>query len=403
MRYVFELSGKVNLSGSENLMFLLFLKAGEVILILLAILAMMTALLALPGALIYIVVKGRKNRQAWADIAEKLGLRLRSNGKLPMRGDYNGCPVEVNLLLEKRMGGYSGEIYHRRYINYTYCRTEFPHNLRLLLDIGPGRAGRIRTGLAGFDREFAVSGYDPEVIRSLLTGEYPTSRTENLAGDLLLAKQRLPSVRIDDEGVYVKKKGVVTDFATIKEWLDLTTYLAKRFYAARRNLPPAAWEIQTARAWRLLAEKNGLTFEQNDLTLEGFYQSFPVRVSLQTGADKWQTRIRLGFSRPLAVGLQIMPDNALHKTLSLFGLQDIKSGHQAFDDAFIVKAENESLARQKLRPELCDHLLKLKSRASRLLIDDEQITVVFDTVLGDERHLQSYLDALVLTATMLLR
>ena len=46
-----------------------------------------------------------------------------------------------------------------------------------------------------------------------------------------------------------------------------------------------------------------------------------------------------------------MPDNALHKALSWLGMQDIESGNKAFDDAFIVKAKNEAVARNKLQPD----------------------------------------------------
>ena len=98
-----------------------------------------------------------------------------------------------------------------------------------------------------------------------------------------------------------------------------------------------------------------------------------------------------------------MPDNPLHKALSFLGVQDIESGNKIFDDAFIVKAENVMIARHKLQPDLCTQLLKLNSRASNVLVTDEEISITSDSVLNDERILQSYLDEVVLSAQMLVR
>lgn len=388
-------------------MFLLiiFLKLGEVILVLFAIFMMLAAFLAIPGAIAYVIIKGKRNREAWGEVSNKLGLKLLPNGKLPMTGVYNDCPVEFSIFVQRRMGGYSGEIYHRRHVNYTFCKANFPNNLRLSLNITTGKSshGSIFTGLAGFDNSFDVRGIDREIVQRMLLTESPTQRTNNLVGDLMLAKESVSHIQIDDEGVYVQQKGVVTDLETIKKWLEITTYLAKRFYAARQNLPRTDWEKQTIQAWQSLAGQNNLSFNSNNLTLEGNYKNFPVRVAVKADTEKMQTEIKLNFPNSLMAGLKIMPDNAVHKALSWLGMQDIKSGNKTFDDAFIVKAQNEAVAKNKLQPDLCTQLLNINSQASNLLITDEEISIVFDSVMSDEKFVKFYLEALVSTAQMLQR
>jgi hypothetical protein len=386
-------------------LFIIFLKLGEVILILFAMFLMLAAFLSIPGAIAYVLIKGKKNREAWGEVSNKLGLKLLPNGKLPMTGVYNDCPIEFSIFGQRRMGGYSGEIYHRRHVNYTYCKAMFPNNLRLSLKIETGKSssGSIFMGLAGFDNAFDVRGYDREIVQRMLLTESPTQRTNNLVGDLMLAKESVSHIQIDDEGVYVQQKGVVTDLATIKNWLDITTYLAKRFYATRKNLPSADWEKQTIQAWQSLANQNNLSFDSKNLTLEGRYKNFPVRIAIQAETEKLQTEIKLKFPKSLMAGLKIMPDNAIHKALSWLGMQDIESGNKAFDDAFIVKAENDAVAGHKLRPDLCTMLLNINSKASNLLITDEEISVTFDSVINDQKILQSYLEAIVSTAQMFLR
>ena len=97
----------------------------------------------------------------------------------------------------------------------------------------------------------------------------------------MLAKESFPYIEINDEEIYVQKKGVITDVETIRKWLDITTYLAKRFYAAREKLPVAEWEKQTVQAWQNVANANNLSFDPNKFTLQGNYKNFPVHAAIE--------------------------------------------------------------------------------------------------------------------------
>lgn len=382
------------------LSFFIFLKIGEVLLILLAMLFMVFALLAVPGAILYVIYKNKKNRAAWQEIAPKLNLQLTKSGKMPMTGVYNDCPVKVSI--GARRVGYGEDSYVE---NFTYCEINFPTSLRLLLNIKFGKAGKntIPLGNANFDKSYAVKAYDANLIRQLLLADFHSAKTQNLMGDLILAKDEFDEVKINDKRVYVETSGVVNDFETIKNLLDATTDLAKRFYEARQNLPPAKWEKQTLSSWQTLANEHNLSLDAKNYILQGNYKNFPVRVSLETIKGKWQTEIKLKFPKSLMTGLKIMPDNSLHKALTWFGMQDIEAGNKAFDNAFIVKAKNVVVAKHKLQPDLCTKLIDLKSRTSNILITDEDLDITHDTVLGEPGKLKNHLDELIFTAQMLMR
>ncbi len=60
-------------------------------------------------------------------------------------------------------------------------------------------------------------------------------------------------------------------------------------------------------------------------------------------------------------------------------------------------------AKCELQYDFCFRLVELNRQTSNISIDDEEISVTFDTVLGDGRMLKSCLDTVVSTANMLFR
>ena len=80
--------------------------------------------------------------------------------------------------------------------------------------------------------------------------------------------------------------------------------------------------------------------------------------------------------------------------VKIFGFQDLKSGHRAFDDAFIVKAKNTQVAQAKMTQDFCDQMVGLFKNASSLNLDDEKMTITVDQVLGDLNTLKSFINAM---------
>ena len=55
-----------------------------------------------------------------------------------------------------------------------------------------------------------------------------------------------------------------------------------------------------------------------------------------------------------------MRENSIHKAFTFLGAQDIEAGIEDFDAAFIIKAQNIGLARQKLQTDLCARTRRFK-------------------------------------------
>lgn len=376
---------------------------GETLLILFALLLVALLPLFILGLVFFMLRRNRRNRAVWNDLAPRLGLSMPNPKRLRMEGVSEGCAVEVSVGA-RRTGGE-----HSRTEFYTYCRADFPHPLRFLLKIGSPKGllsgvfgrRRIALGQEGFDRDFEVSCYDEGVLRKLLLTDSHSGRTQNLQGDLMLARQTADVIDITDEGVYLERSGQVGDERELRQLIEATTRLVRRFASAREGFPLAEWEQQLLRNWRGVAGGNGFSFDEDRFRMEGVYEGRPVLVALRTDSGEWRTEIKMLFPRSLMAGLRMMPENSFHKALSWLGVQDIETGVREFDDAFIVKGKNVQVVKHRLRPELCRHLTALGRKSSDWLIDDESISFTFDGVIGDARMLRSYLGALRTAARML--
>lgn len=354
---------------------------------------------------IFKVNQNKKNTNAFLHFAQNVGLQTTQPNTPKLKGIYNGCEVEM-ALSSRRTG--TGEDSSTEY--FTYCEAYFPHSLRFLLDISCPQnwfsrnldSQDIKLGQPNFDKHFSLKCYDADVARRLLLSDFPANNSQNLMGDLMLASNKITYIDITDHEVYTEETGHISDFNKLKMMLDATTYLAKRFRSAREKFPLADWEKQTLSNWQKIAHENSLQFDSQHIEMQGHYKNFPLFVGLDTKKGKWQTNIKLQFPQSLMVGLKLMPENSIHKALSWLGVQDIQIGIKAFDDAFIVKGKNIQMAKYKLQPNVCNHLIAFSRKSSDFLIDDTSMSFTFDTVLGDEKMLKSYIEGMITTSQMLL-
>ncbi|HQU82046.1 MAG TPA: hypothetical protein PKY59_02915 [Pyrinomonadaceae bacterium] len=358
-------------------------------------------MLALPVLIIgiagFMFWRNSKNRIVWTNIAKNLQFHQKDPTKLEMSGIYNNCPVKVAV--GARRSGDSTKF-------FTYCETEFPQNLRLLLDIKFPRSilskvfesNEMTIGISNFDEKFKVNCYDANVLRQFLAADFPSPQTRNLLEDLLLIQQYFEIIEINDKKVYIEVSGQIGDEVKIKQLLDGVTHLANRFSSARERFPRSDWEKLLLQNWQNFALQNALLFDAKILQIQGNFKNFPIIIRLETDKNIWQTEIKLNFPQSLMLGLKIMPENSVHKALTWLGVQDIESGIKEFDDKFIVKGQNLQEVKHKLKPEICLHLVEIKKLCSDFLIDDNEIFVTFDKMLGDEKMLKSYLEAITATA-----
>ncbi len=353
--------------------------------------------------LFVLLTRNKKNRAVWGNVARSLNFNMPQPKQLQMFGEMGGSKINVAIRVER---SYTGE--HTRVKFFTYCTSEFRHPLRFLLDIStvksyvPG-SSTFKIGQANFDKAFDAKCYDANVLSRLLLSDFPSDKTQNLFGDLMWAKQTAGTIRVTDKSVYIERSGQVSDENALRQMIEVTAHLSKRFEAARKSFPLTDWETNLINSWKKFADQNSLVFNADYFQIQGIFRGAPVFVELETGDGKWQTEIKLKFPQNLAIGFKLMPENSVHKALTYLGVQDIEAGIKQFDDLFIVKANNVEAAKWKLQPDLCTKLIAINNNASTIAIDDSEFSVVYNSVLGDPQILKETLDAISSASGMLIR
>lgn len=383
-----------------------FIFSGEIFAVLFVLFFVVCFPILIIGIVFFILNRNKKNVAAWQKTSQQIGLPMPNPKRMEMKGIYNNCDVRIAVGVRRKGSGD-----HSRNEYFTYCATDFPGSLRLRLSIDSDHgfisrafsANQMKIGNDGFDNNFRVNCYDQRVLQHLMLADFPSNVTQNLMGDLILAKNSIGIIEINDHKIYLERSGQVSDFQTLKNMLDTTAYLSQRFQVARRNLPLADWEKILLQNWQNLAKEQNLSVDSNNFTIQGNYKNFHIKAELRSGTNNWQTKIELKFPNNLMAGLKIFPDNAVHKALTWLGVQDIETGDKAFDNAFIVKAKNVAFAKYILTNDLRAQLVGLKNQASDLQISDEEISITIDSVLGDGKILKSYIEALISTAKMFLK
>ncbi len=383
----------------------LLLSVGETLLLLLFFFVIGFILLVGVCVIIYKLLKNRQNVSAFQKLSQQTGLQMTNPKKPFLKGVYNDCEVELAISF-RRVG--TGEDSYTEH--FTYCESYFPYSLRFLLDISCPQgwfsralgSNDVKLGHTAFDNKFTLKCYDANVARRLLLSDFPSDNSQNLMGDLMLAGSKITYIDVTDHEVYTEETGQIANIEQLKQMLNTTTHLAKRFRVAREKFPLADWEKQLFHSWQKIAKENNLRVDTNHLQMQGFYKNFPILVSIDTKGGRWQTNIKLKFPESLMVGLKLMPENSIHKALSWFGVQDIQIGIKKFDDAFIVKGKNVQMAKYKLQPNVCNQLLALSKQTNNFLIDDTSMSFTYNSVLGSEKMLKSQIEGMISTAKLLL-
>lgn len=381
-------------------MFPLFIfSLGEVVVFLFVVLFVIAIPVVIGGAIIYALRKNAKGRVAWQEVSKKLGLTMPNPKIFEMFGTING--VDVRIAIGKRRSGGQDSTTEV----YTYTSSKFPHSLRFQLSISAPKgffsSSSMKLGQEAFDKTFVAECYHQDVLRRLLLTDFPSNKTQNLMGELMLASYNVETISIKDEVVYLENSGLITDTAVVQNMVETTASLVSRFSAARDVFPLAEWETNTLNEWQKLADGAKLTLDRKAFRIEGNFEGFHLKLAMKTKSGIWQTELVLRFPQSLKIGLKIFPENAIHKVFAVLGVQDIKSGIKKFDDAFIVKAENAVVAKGKLTAEFCGQLFGLCDKTSAFIIDDEQIAITIDDLLREEDILKGYVLAMSRAAKLL--
>ena len=324
------------------MLLLLLNRAGEIFVFIFAVVVAISIPIAIIVGVWWVVRRNQLNRAAWQKLAGEIRFHMPNPQKLEMLGKYNGIDTRLAVGARRRGSGDERHVEH-----FTYCTSKFPKPLRFAVKISSQKgwlsnllkSSRDTIGERSFDENFGVKCYDKRRIRRLLLSDFPSHKTANLMGDLMLASQNYDVITLTDNHVYIETSGHIRDHDDLKKLLQITNGVARRFAEARKLFPLEEWEKQLVGNWTAFASNNGLEFDQEDFRLKGVYRGFPFESWVHPEPGKWKTSIEVRFPQKLMVGFKIYPEIGLHSAVKLFGFQDIETGHKAFDDAFIVKAK----------------------------------------------------------------
>ncbi len=125
-------------------------------------------------------------------------------------------------------------------------------------------------------------------------------------------------------------------------------------------------------AWQALAARLGLSFAPGSVwgMLDG--QLVQLRIEVRgSGKHKQTWTVATGMLQPpLDLGLGVTPQGLLSSLGRLFGAQDVPLGDPAFDDAFVIKADEPARAATLLSPQLRAVLLQLRANGSGFSFSD---------------------------------
>ncbi len=376
----------------------IFSRAGEFILVFL-VLAFAAAVPLIIGTIVFVTLrKNRLSRASWQKLSGEIGFHMKNPRHLEMTGMYNGLETKLSIG-SRRVGG--GEDSHMEF--FTYCVSRFPKSLRFAMQISAPRgfsskvlsSHEMRVGHANFDKNFEMTCYDVRVLQRLLLSDFDSAKTGNLMGELMLARESFDIVQLNDEKVYVETYGQERNPAVLKNLLAVANGVARRFKEAREQFPPMDWENALSQNWNAFANQYQLTFEPENVVLEGTYKGYPLSVAVHCEPGKWMTSLHVRYPRPLQIGFNIYPELSIYKVAKIFGFQDIKAGHTDFDKAYVVKAKNIQVAKMKMTPEFCIQMVALDKHTHAISLTDEEMKMTLNQVLGDTNSLKSYIEAMI--------
>lgn len=372
------------------------LLAGDGFIILLLLFAGIAFPTLLIGGIIYVLLRAEKSKKVWAQYASMRGLHQPEPGKLRIEGVFDGIPTSLFIEIERRSDGE-----RTRVDTFTACYAKFPKNMRFGLDIA-GRGGlqlfdvgrRMPVGHP-MDAQFRALAYDHEVLRHFLVTEFGEGAPASLADDLVAAKREYPTITITDKGIKTRVSGTISTDEKLDRIATVTAKLARRFMTARSLFPKTRLENDLEREWAGFASQRGLGFDPENLTIEGLWRGYPIRIEAYTELSSWITKFSIRYPRPLMMGISLTPEYTGHIVAKLLGYQDLKTGNPEFDKNFIVQAKNVQAALHKLDQATCVALLEAKRHSKSLKLDDEGLEIEFERVVVSSVELGSFLDALL--------
>lgn len=167
------------------------------------------------------------------------------------------------------------------------------------------------------------------------------------------------------------------DAAVLGPQIRSVAQLAANIGARRAPLPRDPKESALVALFRNAAESERLTFDDARLTLTGLLGGAQLRLAIETERLESHLLLALEPPRPLELGLRLTKQGALQFLAGWFGSQDVKVGDRAFDDAFLIKAQDEARTKALLgaHPAARSALVELAPTSTELVLDDARLVL----------------------------
>ena len=144
------------------------------------------------------------------------------------------------------------------------------------------------------------------------------------------------------------------------------------------------------------AAKRGGTVERKYTSrfLKFLYHDFSVVVSVRQGSryQPPETKVSIVLHKPVPSSVSIYHESLASRIGKAFGSQDIQSGSDEFDNAFMVKADDELFVRNLVNMMIQNKLLDMKKDKPHILLKGTTLDIFINKVLKTDEQYDQLID-----------
>ncbi|MCC7539370.1 MAG: hypothetical protein IT379_24310 [Deltaproteobacteria bacterium] len=315
--------------------------------------------------------------------SKQLGLSI--EGDRALRGiGPRGVPVLISYQRTRTHRG------RARYEETTTLNAFMDPALRMGLGIRPRRdatsptAARAHAG-ATLDRLFAIEALDRDHAREVLAGDVG-AMLDDLENNLSF---------VSDERVVLEAPAHLVSPESLGGMLSAGTAMAAHLVAARRRVPPPAWQRELESGWIAVATQRRLAFDVERLQMQGASGRMHAGVRVELGGHAPSTRAVGWFPAPLGVALHLRRQRMTDRLAAFLGEQDVRVGNDRFDDAFVVRGSSPERVRALITPGVVSTLLALVDRGLEVEVDDAYVSAACPGLITDASRVAAMLDGVI--------
>lgn len=333
----------------------------EILAVLIAVVTPIAVVGTVATAVMEVQRRTKQHRaQVFAAIAQRYGFALSGDAAW---GVCNGVAIVARV--EYRQHGKS-----------SYPWTVITARIHPQLDIGLNIRRQEQGILRGIEIFSGIKDHNigvPALDAALLLGGDEAHRIAALLahplGPTVLTAAQTAQVVLTDAIIQIEEPGEPRE-ALVAWAIPMVASLAHALEATKLNVPPATPLTKLAHGYRTAAGVLGLTWMPTPLALGGTIEGIGVYSgAVRGGQFRYHAMGTAVFPSPLGCGFSVK--SAKHMSImDRMVAKDIPLGDEAFDAAFIVRANDEARAKHVLSAEVRSSLAALAEAGAVELRDD---------------------------------